>query len=95
MAKRKKTLQQKKLADFRHQFVHKDISMPIKLEANPAIPIPTAPIRKGNSISLYPTSFLIHDLRKTGILTLFIIAFQLALLFILKNHIISITWLSY
>lgn len=69
--------------------------MPIRLEVNPASVMPAVPIQKTNSISLYPTSFLIHDLRKTGILTLFIIAFQLILLFVLKNHIISITWLSY
>jgi hypothetical protein len=95
MAKRKKTLQDKKLADARHQFVHKDISMPIKLEAHPVPVITATPVQKTNSISLYPAAFLIHDLRKTGILTLSIIAAQLILFFILKNHIISITWLAY
>ena len=95
MAKGRKTLQHKKLADFRHQFVHKDISIPVKLEVSSAPTIPEIPVQKSNTISLYPTSYLIHDLKKSGILTLSIIAIQLILLFILRNHLISIAWLSY
>jgi len=94
MAKRRKTQKQKKLADFRHQFVHKDISLPVNLVVS-SVPEFKPSMPKTSSISLYPTSFLIHDLRKTGILTLSIIAIQLILLFILRNHLISITWLAY
>ena len=93
MAKKKKTLEQKKMADLRHTFVHTD-SLPVAYQTRrqeTPEPLKVAP----KTASLYPTSFLIHDLRKTGLLTLTIIAAQILLFLALKNHMFSISGLLY
>jgi hypothetical protein len=97
MAKKRKTREQKKLADQRHNFTHSlanhshseaKISLQNKENVKPLIK-PHAVV----SINEYP--YLIKDLSKTGLLTAAIITSQLILFFLLKNHIFTIPGLIY
>ena len=107
MAKKKKTRQQKIIADLRRQVY---ASQP---ESNPLI-VEKKTEKKEESVSfnlkesflpekkqssststLVNTSYLINDLRKTTILTLSIVALQLVLLFILRSHIFVLNGLIY
>lgn len=90
MAKYRKTLKQKLAAEARHQTY--------SLKSQNII-LPNAPISKTetvlpvNSSNLYP--FLISDLKKTFILTLSIVAFQIILFFLLKHHIFVFPGINY
>lgn len=93
MAKRRKTREQKKLADLRHIIQHKtvsyafDVSTPsIKIEAKSAPQITT------NTISY---SYLIHDLTKTVTVTAIIIGTQIFLFLLLKTHFLKIPGITY
>ena len=90
MAKKRKTRQQKKQADLRHNFTHTFVNT-THLEAK--IDIETKENIKLNSPNVYP--YLVKDLSKTGLLTTTILGFQLIIFFLLKNHILSIPGLSY
>ena len=97
MAKRRKTREQKKLADSRHNFAHSLVNTS-NFEAKISFPSKTITespkIEKVQTpISNYP--FLIKDLSKTAILTLAILAFQVILFTLLKNHTFVIPGLSY
>jgi len=104
MAKRK-TRQQKIIADLRRQINASQIkSAPLekKVEKHeeplyPSLSLPTLNLsEKKQSIGTFTnTSYLIKDLRKTAVLTTSIIAVQLILLLILKNHIINLSGLIY
>jgi hypothetical protein len=97
MAKKRKTREQKKLADLRHTFQHVIVGQ----ETSAA----KTNIQPSNTISLsykpkttiltnqYP--FLVKDLSKTGILTLLILAFQIVLFALLKNHVLTIPGISF
>jgi hypothetical protein len=94
MAKKRKTKEQKKLADLRHNFEHT-----YKLPASPSVSIKpaynTKIEAKTSTISINSYPFLKKDLSKTGLLTLGILAFQIILFFILKNHIIVLPGINY
>lgn len=97
MAKRRKTREQKKLADLRHNFTHSFVQnvhseAKIKLETKED-PIISEKIQTVSSLNEYP--FLIKDLSKTGVLTTLILGFQIILFFLLKNHTLKIPGLIY
>ncbi len=94
MAKNRKTRQEKKLADLRHNFVHSSvnqITFEAKTQQKELIKAFSSP--KLASANSYP--YLVKDLSKTGILTLTILAFQTILFILLKKHIFVIPGLSY
>lgn len=85
MAKHKKTRKQKIIADYRHSVYtleNKNLTTP-----TPAV----APV----VINVNSYSYVINDVVKTGALTSFIIAGELILFFLLKNHIITLPKISY
>lgn len=97
MAKKRKTREEKKLADLRHSFTHDLVSKAI---SGTKITLPTkeiiSPLEKTKSPSptnLYP--YLIKDLSKTGLLTTAILTIQIVLFFLLKNHTLTIPGLNY
>ena len=82
--KHEKTRREKITADYRHQlytFESKSISS-----------LKTVTITNDN-ISAYP--HVLHDVSKTGILTLVIIVLQAVLFFLLNKHMLSIPNLNY
>ncbi|MEK7450522.1 MAG: hypothetical protein AAB662_01120 [Patescibacteria group bacterium] len=90
MAKHRKTLKQKLAAETRHEtysFKSQNIILSNTLVNKTAIIPPV------NSSNLY--SFLISDLRKTFILTLSIVAFQIILFFLLKHHVFVFPGINY
>ncbi|MDO8621569.1 MAG: hypothetical protein Q7R31_04820 [Candidatus Levybacteria bacterium] len=90
MAKHRKTLKQKLAAELRHE-TYSLKSQNIILSNTPVNKTATAlPV---NSSNLY--LFLISDLRKTAILTLSIVAFQIILFFLLKHRVIMFPGISY
>lgn len=96
MAKRRKTREQKKLADLRHNFTHSFVQnghyeANIKLETKENANISQA--QPTTSLNEYP--YLVKDLSKTGVLTALILGFQIILFFLLKNHILKIPGLIY
>lgn len=97
MAKKRKTREQKKLADLRHNFTHTPVNH-IHSEAkiklfNPEITKPAVKIQTVTVINEYP--YLIKDLSKTGLITAVILGFQITLFFLLKNHTLTIPGLIY
>lgn len=93
MAKRRKTREQKKLADLRHIIQHKainytfDTSSPsVKNEAKSSPQV---------SASTINYSYLIHDLTKTVTLTAVIIGAQIFLFLLLKTHFLKIPGITY
>lgn len=96
MAKKRKTLEKKKLADLRHTFTHTIVNQPY-FEAKNQIKLDNLVKLKERekiiSDNKYP--YLVKDLSKTGALTTAILTFQIILFFLLKNHILQIPGLSY
>nr|MBI5455730.1 hypothetical protein [Candidatus Levybacteria bacterium] len=97
MAKVRKTREQKKLADLRHNFTHSlakntypKAKITLEVKENPI----TSP-KTQSVISLNEYPYLIKDLSKTGILTALILGFQIVLFFLLKNHTLKIPGLIY
>ncbi|OGH08314.1 MAG: hypothetical protein A2171_03015 [Candidatus Levybacteria bacterium RBG_13_35_9] len=93
MAKRRKTREQKKLADLRHKILHKTVnytfdasSLSIKNEAKST---------SQPQINNTSYSYLMHDLTKTVTLTAAIIGAQIFLFLILKTHLINIPGITY
>jgi hypothetical protein len=100
MAKKKKTRQQKIIADLRRQIPTSQnltVSYEPKREAEKIqiTQLPKVSTFKNPGITTINPTYLIKDLQKTTILSLAIVAGQFILLFLLKNHIISIGGLSY
>jgi hypothetical protein len=106
MAKKKKTKEQKIIADLRRQLLKDNLSSQKVQEtkqdtpqANSAKEITfkkdfvsdVAP--KKNNIVNY--SYLMHDLRKTAVLTSSIVALQIVLFFLLTHKILILPGLSY
>ena len=101
MAKKKKTRQQKIIADLRRQIDVSQIkSAPLEKKEKPLssslnLPKIKSPEKQPSASTLSNVPYLIKDLRKTAILTTSIIAVQLVLLLILKNHIFVLNGLIY
>ena len=85
-AKHKKTRKQKIIADYRHQvYILENKNTPLNI-ATPVISI------NKNSHSY---TYVLNDVLKTTILTIFIIIGELILFFLLKNHMIVLPEISY
>lgn len=88
MAKHKKTLEQKKQSDMRHQvysldnYVAKSPSAKIGIISSGQTTIPSI-------------SYLKHDLLKTAILSSSILLLQIILSIALKNHVVKLPLVSY
>jgi hypothetical protein len=96
MAKKRKTREQKILADLRHNFKHTFISQaPLagKIQAQIAPSIAAPRTQETVALNAYP--YLTKDLTKTAILTLGIFVFQIILFTLLKNHALIIPGISY
>ena len=98
MAKKRKTREQKKLADLRHSFRHVFVSQlppaaKIQLQQKETISLPNKPKPQLPTNTAYP--YLAKDLSKTGVLTLGILAFQIILFTLLKNHVLMIPGISF
>lgn len=93
MAKRRKTREQKKLADLRHIIQHKTVSYTFDTSTpsikNEAKSTPQSP---ANTASY---SYLMHDLTKTVTLTAVIIGVQIFLFLLLKTHFLKIPGITY
>jgi hypothetical protein len=94
MAKKRKTKEQKRLADLRHNFKHAYTFV------NPSSTQPKQDIAKKyeNTTTTVLTNaypYLKKDLSKTALLMFAILTFQLVLFTILKNHIFVIPGLNY
>jgi hypothetical protein len=100
MAKRK-TRQQKVIADLRRQVYatkleNFSIEKPLEKKSESVnLPKISFAAKNTTSIGLVNINFLVKDLQKTLILTLSIIAVQLILLAVLKNHIFVLNGLIY
>jgi hypothetical protein len=97
MAKKRKTREQKKLANLHHKFVHTLTSQTppaVKIQIQPK-DVVSPSIRPNQQISTNKYPYLIKDLSKTGILTVGILAFQIILFTLLKNHIATIPGIGY
>jgi hypothetical protein len=90
MAKKRKTREQKQVADLRHTFEHKVI---LNSFAANVSPVKNSPKIQVNNTSAYP--YLAKDLSKTILVTLSILAVQLVLFLTLKLHLIKIPGLPY
>ena len=101
MAKARKTREQKKLADLRHNFTHslvKNTYSKPNSEAKTTLDVKENPItllKTQSIISLNEYPYLMKDLSKTGILTALILGLQIILFFLLKNHTLKIPGLIY
>lgn len=97
MAKKRKTREEKKLADLRHSFTKTIAEKPVFTIQTNALPTPSLKSEtkntKSDSKENYP--FLAKDLSKTAIVTTGILAFQVILYFILTHHMIRIPGLIY
>jgi hypothetical protein len=89
MAKKRKTRQEKRIADLRHTFVNQTIVNTFESK------LPTVKIERTQPVSYASYPYLIKDLSKTITLTAAIIGTQIILFFILRSHLIKIPGLSY
>jgi hypothetical protein len=97
MAKKRKTREQKKLADLRHSFRHvlvSQITPAAKIQVQPKN-IFSLPDRPNPQILVGAYPYLVKDLSKTGVLTLGILAFQVILFTLLRNHVLTIPGIGY
>ena len=93
MAKRRKTREQKKLADLRHKILHKTVNYNFGPE--PLLVKNEAKLSSQTTAESANYSYLMHDLTKTISLTAIIIGAQVFLFLLLKTHLINIPGVSY
>jgi hypothetical protein len=87
-AKHKKTRREKIIADYRHQvYILKNNNISPSISNS----TPTIAISEND----YFNTHIVKDVLKTGILTCSIIAAQIVLFFLLKNHAIKLPMLNY
>lgn len=103
MAKKKKTRQQKIIADLRKQLLKDDLSSQ-KIQTQSLDDSFEKKLVSSDAITLNPTkqnnqtinfSYLIHDLKKTAMLTLSVIILQIALYILLTNRLLILPGLTY
>lgn len=101
MSRRKKTREQKKIADLRKKLQEQTSPSVMQTKASG---LPSQPMVRYNiplaikKDSLYsPSSYvtIVHDVRKTFLLTTSIITVELILFFLLTHHIVTIPMLRY
>jgi hypothetical protein len=96
MAKKRKTREQKILADERHNFSHTFTSqapLTVKIPAQITTSMLTQKTQKPAALNSYP--YLLKDLTKTALLTAGIFIFQIVLFTLLRNHALVIPGISY
>ena len=96
MAKKRKTREQKILAQERHNFSHvlANNALPtVKIQAQITPSMLAKNTQRTVTLNGYP--YLVKDLAKTAILTLGIFAFQIILFTLLRNHALVIPGISY
>ena len=96
MAKKRKTREQKILADLRHNFSHtftSEIAPSVKIQPQITSTILKTTTQKTVAVNAYP--YLIKDLSKTAILTFAIFIAQIILFTLLRNHVLFIPGISY
>lgn len=91
MAKKRKTREEKKLADLRHTFTHQTTLN--TLETKPLLTKIAIKKPAVTTYSSYP--YLAKDLTKTFVLTASIVGIQILLFISLKTHLIKIPGISY
>jgi len=85
-ARHKKTRKEKIIADYRHQ---------VYILKNKDMPLNNSTLNISVNDGAYLNTHVVKDVLKTGILTGSIIAAQIILFFLLKNHIISLPIVKY
>jgi hypothetical protein len=96
MAKKRKTREQKILADLRHNFNHTFTSQaPLAGKIQAQIPSLIMETRTPKTAVLNAYPYLAKDLTKTAILTVGIFVFQIILFALLRNHALIIPGISY
>lgn len=105
MGKRRKTYKEKLISDLRRKVYsleglktasfepENELEKKNQQANKPLYPAIVLQNPAGRGQSQYP--YLLKDIAKTGILTTSIIAVQILLFFILKNHIVMLPWVSY
>jgi len=91
MAKKRKTREQKQIADLRHNFTHQIVTN--TFEARPVFSKISEKKPVTVTYSAYP--YLAKDLTKTFLLTASIIGVQILLFISLKTHLLKIPGISY
>ena len=86
MAKKRKTKQEKKIADLRRQLVSSGISSPAPLSSTYSLPaVRTVSSQVSNKSEVKGYDYIVSDLRKTAILTAIAITVQIILHFVLTR----------
>jgi hypothetical protein len=96
MAKKRKTREQKILAQQRHNFSHtftSQVPLTVKIQTQITPSVLTQKPQKTVALNAYP--YLTKDLTKTALLTLGIFIFQIILFTLLRNHALVIPGISY
>lgn len=99
MARYRKTLKQKKIADLRHKFYSFDqAQLGPNSKSVPSVKPNVFSQAKNVATTASLTNkypYLLHDISKTGILTGVILIVQIILFFLLKNHILVLPIVKY
>lgn len=91
MAKKRKTREQKQIADLRHNFIHQTVVNTFEARSSSTQILEKKPV----TVSYLSYPYLVKDLSKTFILTASIIGIQILLFISLKTHLIKIPGISY
>ena len=107
MSKRKKTRQQKQIADLRQKLHHlsptqsseesnTQIQNSLSTQSNRLTytPVSTPQLQKTAAFA-YSNPYLKHDLAKTALLVVAVVVFEMVLLFILKQHILVLPFANF
>ena len=93
MRKHRKTHKEKVIADLRRQlYSFRDQNI---VPSKPKLSIEPQGRPTASSILTNTYSYLLHDILKTGIITMSIVAIQVILFLIFKNHILKLPGVSY
>jgi hypothetical protein len=96
MANKRKTREQKILAEKRHNFTHTfssqtPLAVKVQTQISPTILTKVTP----TTVALNEYPYLVKDISKTAILTIGIFAFEIILFTLLKNRVLLIPGISY
>ncbi len=88
MSKRRKTKQEKIIADLRRKVSENTTQAPLlQVYHQPTEP----PVMETQSVNLYaiPRSYVYHDLRKTAAVSITLLLFEILLFILFKNHVLA------
>ena len=106
MSKRRKTRQQKMVADLRRQVASSSLTQPISIQHTPSlhiekhessrsISIPTTSYKPTSQSTLIDSRILKRDLYKTTLLSGTLLLVEVFLYFLLKSHILKLPFIAY